>query len=36
MEKNQFYIYINDIPLKYMGLAMLMEQTGEFERIKNR
>lgn len=34
--KNQFYIYINDIPLKYMGLAMLMEQTGEFDRVKNR
>lgn len=34
--KNQFFIYVNDIPLKYMGLAMLMEQTGEFERIKNK
>lgn len=34
--KCQFFIYVNDIPLKYMGLAMLMEQTGEFERIKNR
>ena len=35
-EKNLFFIYINDIPLRYMGLAMLMEQKGEFERIKNR
>ncbi len=34
--KSQFFIYVNDIPLKYMGLAMLMEQTGEFERAKNR
>lgn len=34
--KNQFFIYVNDIPLRYMGLAMLMEQTGEFERIRNR
>ena len=34
--KNLFFIYVNDIPLRYMGLAMLMEQTGEFERIKNR
>ena len=35
-KRNQFYININEIPLKYMGLAMLMEQTGEFERINNR
>ena len=34
--KSQFFIYVNDIPLKYMGLAMLMEQTGEFKRINNR
>ena len=34
--KSQFFIYVNDIPLRYMGLAMLMEQTGEFERIKNK
>lgn len=34
--KSQFFIYVNDIPLKYMGLAMLMEQTGEFDRIQNR
>lgn len=34
--KNQFYIYVNHIPLQYMGLAMLMEQTGEFERVKAR
>ncbi len=34
--KCQFFIYVNDIPLKLMGLAMLLEQTGEFERIKNR
>ena len=34
--KNQFFIYVNDIPLRFMGLAMLMEQTGEFERVKNR
>ena len=34
--KNQFFIYVNDIPLRYMGLAMLLEQTGEFERIRNR
>lgn len=34
--KNQFFIYVNTIPLRYMGLAMLMEQTGEFERIGNR
>ena len=34
--KNLFFIYVNDIPLRYMGLAMLMEQTGEFERIKNK
>lgn len=32
--KSQFFIYVNDIPLRHMGLAMLMEQTGEFERIK--
>ena len=34
--KNQFFIHVNSIPLRYMGLAMLMEQTGEFERIGNR
>ncbi len=34
--KNQFFIYVNDIPLRYMGLAMLMEQTREFLRVKNR
>lgn len=34
--KNAFYIYVNDIPLRYMGLAMLMEQTLEFKRINNR
>lgn len=34
--KCQFFIYVNDIPLKYMGLAMLLEQSGEFERTKNR
>lgn len=34
--KNQFYIHVNSIPLKYMGLAMVMEQIGEFERINNR
>ena len=33
---NQFYIFVNSIPLRYMGLAMLMEQTGEFERTGNR
>ena len=34
--RNQFYIFVNDIPLRYMGLAMLMEQAGQFERVKNR
>lgn len=34
--KSLFFIYVNDIPLRHMGLAMLMEQTGEFERIKNK
>ena len=34
--KSQFFIYVNDIPLKYMGVAMLLEQTGDFKRIKNR
>ncbi len=34
--RNQFYIYVNDIPLRFMGLVMLMEETQEFERIKNR
>ncbi len=34
--KNQFYIFVNAIPLKYMGLTVLMEQAGEFERIKNK
>ena len=34
--KKQFFIYVNDVPLKLMGLAMLLEQNGEFKRIKNR
>ncbi len=34
--KNQFYIYVNDIPLKYMGLVMLMEQSGVFVRHKSK
>ena len=34
--RNQFYIFVNDIPLRYMGLAMLMEQAGQFERVKHR
>ncbi len=34
--RNQFYIFVNDIPLMYMGLAMLMEQARQFERVKNR
>lgn len=35
-ERNQFYIYTNDIPLKYMGFIMIMEQMGEFKRIENK
>ena len=34
--KNLFYIYANDIPLRYMGLAMLMEQIHVFDRINQR
>ena len=34
--KNLFYIYVNDIPLKYMGLVMLMEQRGVFVRHKSK
>lgn len=34
--RNQFYIYVNDIPLKYMGLVMLMEQHGVFARSKTK
>lgn len=31
-----FFLYVNDIPLKYMGLAMLLEQLGDFCRNKNK
>ena len=34
--KNQFYIYVNDIPLKYMGLVMLMEQHKIFVRSRTK
>ena len=34
--RNQFFIYVNDIPSMYMGLAMLLEQTYEFEKAGNK
>ena len=33
---NKFYLYTNSIPSEYMGFVMLMEQLGEFSRIKEK
>ncbi len=34
--KNQFFIYKNDVPLRIMGLLMLMEQVGVFEECNSK